>query len=44
MATDAKTGKVIYEGPANTAEDFNKMPPEVAQKVRGMEAKVELEK
>ncbi len=38
--TDVKTGKVIYEGPANTDEDFKGMPAGVGEKVKAMEAKM----
>ena len=38
--TDLATGKVLFDGPANTADDLKKLPPEVQPKVQQMLEKV----
>jgi hypothetical protein len=37
---DLATGKVLFEGPANTADELKKLPPEVQPKVQQMLEKV----
>lgn len=40
VVKDAKTGAVIYEGPANSDEDLKRLPGGVAEKVKAMEEKM----
>jgi len=37
VAKDAKTGKVLYDGPINTDEDLKKVPPAIREKIKGIQ-------
>jgi len=36
VAKDAKTGKILYDGPINTDEDMKKVPPAIRKKIKGI--------
>jgi len=44
VVKDVKTGKVIYDGPANSDDDLKGLPADVAEKVKALEQKVQLTK